>query len=377
MGMRVPASFHEHFAVLTDPRCPCAPNSRHLLMDILVIAVCAVISGAEGWEDIEEYGEANAEWLKDLLDLPHGIPGHDTFRRVLSQLDPEELTQCFIAWTQALSEASGGDIVSIDGKTLRHSFDQATATAAIHMVSAWASANRLVLGQLKVEEKSNEITAIPKLLHLLDLKGAVVTIDAMGCQKEIATTITEQGADYVLALKDNHPTLSEAVTLFLNDARDTGFADIAHAYHETVDGDHGRIETRRYWITSEIEWLGAKGSWSNLHSVGMVEARRDVGDTVQVETRYFLTSLPAQGVRFAQAVRQHWGIENSLHWVLDVSFDEDACRIRKDKGAQTFAVLRHIALNLLRREPHHKRGIKARRKRAGWDRAYLFQVLTG
>ena len=377
MGMRVPSSFHEHFAALTDPRCPCAPNSRHLLMDILVIAVCAVISGAEGWEDIEEYGKAQADWFADLLDLPHGIPGHDTFRRVLSQLDSEELTQCFIAWTQALSEASGGDIVSLDGKTLRHSFDQATATAAIHMVSAWASANRLVLGQLKVEEKSNEITAIPTLLRLLDITGAVVTIDAMGCQKEIAKTITEQGADYVLALKDNHPTLSAAVTRFLNDARDTGFTDIAHAYHETVDGDHGRIETRRYWITSEIEWLDAKASWSNLHSVGMVEARRELGDTVQVETRYFLTSLPAQGVRFAQAARQHWGIENSLHWVLDVSFDEDACRIRKDKGAQTFAVLRHIALNLLRREPHHKRGIKARRKRAGWDRDYLFQVLTG
>ncbi len=377
MGMRVPSSFHEHFATLTDPRCPFAPNSRHLLMDILVIAVCAVMSGAEGWEDIEEYGKANAEWLGDLLDLPHGMPGHDTFRRVLSHVDPEELTQCFIAWTNALSAASGGDIVSLDGKTLRHSFDKATATAAIHMVSAWASANRLVLGQLKVEEKSNEITAIPALLRLLDVPGAVVTIDAMGCQKEIAKTITDQGADYVLALKDNHPTLAEEVALFLNDARATGFADIAHAYHETVDGDHGRIETRRYWITSEIEWLGAKASWSNLHSVGMVEARREVGNTIQVETRYFLTSLPAQGVRFAQAVRQHWGIENSLHWVLDVSFDEDACRIRKDKGAQTFAVLRHIALNLLRREPHHKRGIKARRKRAGWDRAYLFQVLTG
>ena len=234
-----------------------------------------------------------------------------------------------------------------------------------------------MLGHLKVEEKSNDITAIPALLRLLDVTGAVVTIDAMGCQKDMAKTMTEQGADDVLALKDNHPTLAEAVTVFLNDARATGFADIAHAYHETVDGDHGRIETRRYWITSEIEWLGAKASWSNLHSVGMVEARREVGNTVQVETRYFLTSLPAQGVRFAQAVRQHWGIENSLHGVLDVSFDEDACRIRTDKGAQTFAVLRHIALNLLRREPHHKRGIKARRKRAGWDRDYLFQVLTG
>jgi len=377
MGMRVPASFHDHFATLTDPRCPFAPNNRHLLMDILVIAVCAVISGAEGWEDIEEYGKANAEWRGDLLDLPHGIPGHDTFRRVLSRMAPEELTQCFIAWTNALSAASGGDIVSIDGKTLRHAFDRATSTAALHMVSAWASANRVVLGQLKVEEKSNEITAIPALLRVLDVTGAVVTIDAMGCQKDIAKTMTEQGAEYVVALKDNHPTLCEAVTVFLNNARATGCAAIAHAYHETVDGDHGRIETRRYWITSEIEWRGAKASWSNVPSVGMVEARREVGDTVQVETRYFLTSLPAQGVRFAQAVRQHWGIENSLHWVLDVSFHEDACRIRKGKGAQTFAVLRHMALNLLRREPHHKRGIKARRKRAGWDRDYLFQVLTG
>jgi len=258
MGMRVPSSFQEHFVALTDPRDPFAPNSRHLLMDILVIAVCAVISGAEGWEDIEEYGKANATWLGDLLDLPHGIPGHDTFRRVFSRLDPEELTQCFIAWTQALSEVFGGEIVSIDGKTLRHSFDQATATAAIHMVSAWASANRLVLGQLKVEEKSNEITAIPKLLQLLDLQGAVVTIDAMGCQKEIAKIITEQGADYVLALKDNHPTLAEAVTRFLNDARASGFVDIAHAYHETVDGDHGRMETSRYWITSELAWLAPR-----------------------------------------------------------------------------------------------------------------------
>jgi predicted transposase YbfD/YdcC len=377
MGMRLPSAFQDHFATLTDPRDPTAPNSRHLLMDILVIAVCAVISGAEGWEDIEEYGKAQAVWFADLLDLPHGIPGHDTFRRVLSQLDPEELTRCFIAWTQALREASGGEVVAIDGKTLRHSFDRATSTAAIHMVSAWASANRLVLGQLKVEEKSNEITAIPALLQLLDLKGAVVTIDAMGCQKAIAKTITEQGADYVLALKDNHPTLSEAVTLFLNDARNTGFLDIAHTYHETVDGEHGRIETRRYWLTSEIDWLGATASWANLQSVGMVESRREIGATVQTDTRYFLTSLPAQGVRFAEAVRQHWGIENALHWVLDVSFDEDACRIRKDKGAQTFAVLRHIAVNLVRREPSHKRGVKARRKRAGWDRDYLVQILTG
>ena len=377
MGMLAPSSFQDHFAALTDPRSPNAPNQRHELIDILVIAVCAVICGAEGWEDIEEYGKAQAEWFAQVLELPHGIPGHDTFRRVLSRLDPEELTRCFISWSGALSDLSGGDLVSIDGKTLRHSFDRATSQATIHMVSAWANANRLVLGQVKVEDKSNEITAIPKLIKLLDLAGATVTIDAMGCQKAIAQDITDQGADYVLALKENHPTLYDDVTVFFDEAQTTEFAEIEHAYQETVDGDHGRIETRRYWITSDIEWLGAKGSWANLQSLGMVESHRDLGDKVETETRYFLTSLPCDGVRFAHAVRQHWGIENSLHWVLDVSFDEDACRIRKDQGAQTFSVLRHIALHLLRRESHHKRGIKARRKRAGWDRSYLLQVLTG
>ena len=377
MGMLPASSFQDYFATLTDPRCPDAPNNRHQLMDILLIAVCAVICGAEGWEDIEEYGTAHAKWFADILDLPHGIPGHDTFRRVLSRLDPEELTRCFIAWTEALSEASGGEIVAIDGKTLRHSFDRATGQAAIHMVSAWASANRLVLGQLKVEEKSNEITAIPRLLTMLDIAGAIVTIDAMGCQKEIAKVITEQEADYVLALKDNHPTLYEEVTQFFDEAKATAFAELTHEYHETVDGDHGRIETRRYWITADIESLGAKTSWAKLHSIGMVESCREVGEKVQSDTRYFLTSLPAQGVPFSQAVRQHWGIENTLHWVLDVSFHEDACRIRKDKGAQTFSVLRHIAVNLLRHERRHKRGIKARRKRAGWDQDYLLQVLAG
>jgi predicted transposase YbfD/YdcC len=377
MGMLAPSSFQDHFAALTDPRFPNAPNQRYELIDILVIAVCEVICGAEGWEDIEEYGKAQAEWFAQVLELPHGIPGHDTFRRVLSRLDPEELTRCFISWSGALSDLAGSDLVSIDGKTLRHSFDRAASQTAIHMVSAWAHANRLVLGQVKVEDKSNEITAIPKLIKLLDLAGATVTIDAMGCQKAIAQDITDQGADYVLALKDNHPTLYDDVTVFFDEAQTTEFAEIAHAYQETVDGDHGRIETRRYWITSDIEWLGAKGSWANLQSLGMVESHRDLGDKVETETRFFLTSLPCDGVRFAHAVRQHWGMENSLHWVLEVSFDEDACRIRKDQGAQTFSVLRHIALNLLRRESHHKRGMKARRKRAGWDRGYLLQVLTG
>jgi len=270
MCMRVPSSFQEHFASLSDPRSFHAPNQRHELIDLLVIAVCAVICGAEGWEDIEEYGQAQADWFAEVLDLPNGIPGHDTFRRVLSRLDPDELTQCFVSWTTALSDLSGGDIVAIDGKTLRHSFDRAASTKAIHMVSAWADRHRLVLGQVKVDDKSNEITAIPKLLKMLDLSGATVTIDAMGCQKEIAKAITEQGADYVLALKKNHSTLYENVTLFLDDARATDFAEIAHDYHETVDGDHGRIETRRYWITDDIDWLGAKASWANLQSLGLV-----------------------------------------------------------------------------------------------------------
>ena len=377
MGMLPASSFQDYFATLTDPRCPDAPNSRHQVMDIRLIAVCAVICGAEGWEDIEEYGTAHAKWFADIVDLPHGIPGHDTFRRVLSRLDPEELTRCFLAWTEALSEASGGDIVSIDGKTLRHSFDRATGQAAIPMVSAWASANRLVLGQRKVEGKSNEITAIPKLLTLLDIAGAIVTMDAMGCQKEIAKVLTDQEADDVLALKENHPSLYEDVTQFFDEAKATAFAEITHEYHETVDGDHGRIETRRYWITSDIESLGAKTFWAKLQSIGMVESCREVEEKVQIETRYFLTSLPAQGVQFSQAVRQHWGIENAFHWVLNVSFHEDACRICKDKEAQTFSVLRHIAVNLLRHERRHKRGIKARRKRAGWDQDYLLQVLAG
>ena len=376
MCMRTPSSFQAHFASLTDPRSSHAPNQRHELLDMLVIAVCAVLCGADGWEDIEEYGKAQAAWFAEVWNLPHGLPGHDTFRRVLSRLDPDELTQCFLSWTAALSDFSVGDIVAIDGKTLRHSFDRAAAKAAIHMVSAWASSNRLVLGQVKVDAKSDEITAIPKLLKMLDLTGATVTIDAMGCQKEIAQVITEQGADYVLALKKNHSTLYDDVRLFLDDARSKEFAEIDHAYHETVDGDHGRIETRKYWITSDIEWLGAKALWANLHSLGMVESRREQGEKVESERRYYLVSRPADGVRFSHAVRQHWGVENQLHWVLDVSFAEDASRIRKDKGAQTFSVLRHIALHLLRRESQHKRGIKARRKRAGWDRDYLLPVVT-
>jgi predicted transposase YbfD/YdcC len=374
--MEEPASarLFDAFAQVSDPR---STNARHQLFDIFVIALCAVISGAEGWEDMEEYGQAQAEWFKQFLALPHGIPSHDTFRRVLSRLKPDELTQCFVRWTEALRASLDGEVVAIDGKTLRRSFDHAASKGAIHMVSAWANAHRLVLGQLKVADKSNEITAIPQLLQMLDLEGATVTIDAMGCQKEIAKTISEQGAEYVLALKDNHPTLHEEVHLLFEDIKAERLDDITSEHHTTSDADHGRLETRHYWITSDIECLGVKSSWANITSVGMVESQRDVGGTVSIEQRYFLTSLPCDAVRFAHAVRQHWGVENALHWVLDVSFREDDCRIRQGHGAQNMAVLRHMALNLLRRESGHKRGIKARRNGAGCHRDYLFQVLMG
>jgi predicted transposase YbfD/YdcC len=252
--MEEPASarLFDAFAQVRDPR---RANARHRLFDIFVIALCAVISGAEGWEDMEEYGQAQAEWFQQFLALPHGIPSPDTFRRVLSRLQPDELPQCFVHWTEALREAIDGDIVAIDGKTLRRSFDQAAAKGAIHMVSAWANANRLVLGQLKVDDKSNEITAIPKLLRLLDLEGAIVTLDALGCQKEIAQTITEQGAEYVLALKDNHLTLYGEVQLFFEDVKADRLDSITSKRHTTIDADHGRLETRHYWITSDIECL--------------------------------------------------------------------------------------------------------------------------
>src|SRR5262249_39638291 len=282
-------------AHVSDPR---SAHARHRLCAMFVIALCAVISGAEGWEDMEEYGQAQAEWFQQFLALPHGIPSHDTFRRVLSRLKPDELPQCFVHWPETLRESLDGDIVAIDGKTLRRSFDHAASKGAIHMISAWANAHRLVLGQLKVDDKSNEITAIPTLLRMLELAGAIVTIDAMGCQKEIAKTITGQGAEYVLPLKDNHPTLHSEVQLFFDDIKADRLPHITSARHTTIDADHGRLETRHYWITSDIECFGVKGSWAKIASVGLVESRRAVGGDGSIERRLFLTSLPCAAVRF-------------------------------------------------------------------------------
>ncbi len=369
--------FVEHFGALPDPRVD--RTKLHPLLDILVIAVCAVIAGAEGWEDIAEFGRLKEPFFRERLGLtlPHGIPSPDTFRRVIARLDADAFGRAFLAWTQTLRVQTKGEVIALDGKTLRHSFDTAAGRAAIHLVSAWAAKNRLVLGQVKVSDKSNEITAFPALLALLDLRDCTVTIDAMGCQKEIARQIISQGGDYVLALKGNQGQIFEDVRLFFEDAREHGVvAGIRLRCDETTEKDHGRIEKRHYEVVAEIDWLFGKEEWAGLRSIGMAESTRRIGEKVETERRYFLCSLGGSARKFGRAVRGHWGIENSEHHVLDVSFDEDACRIRWENGAENFATLRHIALNLCRREPTAKRGIKARLRRAGWDEEYLLRVLA-
>lgn len=364
------------FQNLADPRVD--RTKRHQLLDIVVIAVAASVCGADNWVDIAEWGRVREAWLRTILELPNGIPSHDTFGRVFARLDGDAFVECFMTWTRALQDVTGGQIIAVDGKTLRRSYDRAAGTSAIHVVSAWGAVNGLVLGQVKTDDKSNEITAIPALLKLLDLKDCTVTIDAMGCQTKIAQQIVDQGGDYVLAVKDNQPKLHEQVRDALAFAEENGSHDVESDTFEVIEKGHGRVEKRRYtivteaWFLRHIDW---HERWPRLGLIGKVEAERRVGEQVSRETRYYISSLAGDARAFGRAVRCHWGIENQCHWVLDVVFDEDNSRARAGNSAQNLAVLRRLSLNLLRNEKTSKRSVNGKRLLAGWDNDYLQRVL--
>jgi predicted transposase YbfD/YdcC len=368
------ASIIEHFSSIADPRIK--KKTRHNLEDIIVITICAAVCGANDWVAVETYGKAKCDWLKTFLELPNGIPSHDTFGNVFSVLCPNEFEQCFLDWIKSVCIVTKGQVVPIDGKTLRRSHDKSANKSAIHMVSAWASKASITLGQVITDEKSNEITAIPELLDLLEISGCIVTIDAMGCQKKIVNKIVvDKKADYVIALKGNQGNLHDDVRLFFEEAVKDNFNGISFDFYETVDGDHGRIETRKYYIVSDINWLQGKENWKNLETIGMVISERDIGDNVSIEARYYICSISDDAKLFAKAVREHWGIENKVHWVLDIAFREDESRMRKGHSAGNFSVVRHIALNMLRHEGTLKIGINNKRLNAGWNNGYLLKVL--
>ena len=368
-------SLVECFSVIQDPRQE--SKIEHELIDVLVLCVLGVICGAEGWQDIEEVGHARLGWLQERGFFKNGIPVDDTIARIISVIKPEELQTCFINWMAAVEEATKGKVIAVDGKTLRHSYDKKKRKAAIHMVSAFASENGVVLGQIKVDDKSNEITAIPALLELLDLQGCIVTIDAMGCQEKIAEKIIQQRADYVLAVKDNQKQLHEEIKDFFLTARTHNFQAVNHEYYEETHKGHGRVEVRRYWISNHLETISRPQRWCALKNIGMVEAERYIDGKTSIETRYFITSTETDAKIFSNAVRKHWSVENQLHWVLDVTFREDDSRVRRDNASENLGVFRHVAINSLRNEKTCKKGIKAKRYKAALQPDYAQKVLNG
>jgi predicted transposase YbfD/YdcC len=378
MDAQVTGEFLRVFGDLDDPR---RANRRYLLCDLILLAVAAVMCGCEGWEDIQDWTAASFEFLEPLMVQPqHGTPSADTFRRVFARLSPEGFERCFVAWTQALRPSSQEQFIALDGKALRGSFAHGWDKTPIHMVSAYASDQRLILGQLKVESKENEIVALPRLLAMLDLRKTTVTIDAMGCQKEIARQIVQAKGHYVLALKENQPTLCAQTKALLDEAILENFQGLKHDYYEATEGDHGRIETRRVWVCDEVGWIKAAADWPGLRQVVVVESCREIYGKVSTERRYYIAShrtLDAQ--RTAEAIRYHWGIENQVHWILDVIFHEDQSRIRREFGPENFARVRRMVLNKLRayKDPDGKKySLRMKRKMCGWRFDYFLKVLT-
>jgi len=369
-------SIRQCFAEVADPR---REHMRlHNLWDIIAITILAVVAGADSWVEVANYGDIKVDFLKSFLELPNGIPSHDTFCRVFALLNPSAFQEGFVNWVQAIAKVTLGRLVAIDGKTARRSFDKGANQGPLHLVSAWASENRLLLGQQACDSKSNEITAIPELLKNLEISGSIVTIDAMGCQKEIAAAIHEAGADYVLAVKDNQPTLHDDIRELFNEGLDNDFANLEHRCHGTKEKGHGRVETRVYHVVGVPGKLAERHpDWQGLRSVGLVYCERQEGDKeASMETRVFISSLPPKVKTFARAVRNHWGIETSLHWVLDVSFREDDSRLRKGHGQENMALIRRLAASLLHNETTCKGGVGCKRKCAGWDDDYLLKVLA-
>lgn len=369
-------TLQQHFANVEDPRQ--IGKVDHPLINILFITICGVLCGADNWVAISAFGNAQKEWLSQFIDLKNGIPAHDTFGKTFALIDREQFSDGFLNWIQAVCEVVEG-VIAIDGKQLRRSHDKHVGKKAIHMVSAWGEANGIVLGQQKVDKKSNEITAIPLLLEALDLSGCIVTIDAMGCQTKIAEQIIDQGGDYVLSLKGNQGHLHEDVAEMFTYFEKNGFVGIEHDYHKSVTKNHGRLEIRECWTFDPHAWqdhFRSLNRWKGLQSVAMLRSHREIGDKVTTETRYSIASLRSQAKLILQSSRSHWGIENKLHWVLDVAFHEDLSRVRQGYAAENLAVIRHMVLNLLRQETTAKVGIQNKRMRCAWDVDYRNEVLS-
>jgi predicted transposase YbfD/YdcC len=376
MDVNAPRGVLRFFRNMADPR----DNSgkRHSLLNLIVIAISAIICGADGWEDIAFFGRCKRKWFESFLDMPHGIPSHDTFGRVFARLSPDAFEACFRQWMAALSANSAGRLVAVDGKTLRGSFDTAAKTAAVHMISAWCQTNQTVLGQIVCDDKTNEITNMPKLLELLDLDGAVVTADAMHCQKKTAEAIIQRGGNYLLQVKDNQHQLHEDLRLLFQECMRTDCHGVPYAYAEDVDKGHGRIEIRRCWTSWNLNWMADRSQWKDIHSVVRVQSTREINGKTATEDHYYISSLPGRdAARMLELTRGHWSIENQLHWRLDVVFQEDQRRIRQGHAAENYSRLSRIALNLLKADTQWKKAsVKARRKIAGWEHDYLLHLLT-